>query len=299
MANNNEPKGSKWNPYSSTEFENAFYQSHTWNGGWVQSGSNTVYVNIYGISYPNPYSGILGSIGHPFTLDQRETIMNEHSEFWPGGWAEKNQGGDLAYYLANNFYYEQTNDQGASFGSASYPCPLEVYSNMCENGIWESGYVQGYDKDGIPITYYISGAQAGNGGSGSGSGSSSGSGSGSESGGSGSGSESGGSGSGYGLHLTAGEQVVGCDGNVDIVFHWEPHSAVTIEAGYRIDPHPSGNIVLDKIERSTLSVSWNGNNLFTLDGNITYSYNKINPITNCVLEHRELTLGLQIPYVSI
>ena len=65
------------------------------------------------------------------------------------------------------------------------------------------------------------------------------------------------------------------------------------------DPHPSGNRQLDKIENSTLSISWNGNGLFTLDGDITYSYVEINPITHELIDAGVVRLGLQTPYVSV
>lgn len=172
---------------------------------------------------------------------------------------------------------------------------------MCCNGTWAGGYVYYNGIHGFQIYYvnrgvlYNPSSGCGSGcGSGCNSGSGSGSGSGTESG---DGSE-GGNGSG-GSIISSGSQEVGGDGDVTIIFYWEPSTSVSFKAGYRIEFHPSANRKLDKIENSTLSLSYNGNKLFTLDGNISYSYEEINPVTNNVIDSGVVDLGLQIPYVTI
>ncbi len=262
MANNNEPKGSKWNPYSDdeyTEINNSTNQ--TWYGGWVGSINSSTYIKGDG-DFSSQISSSLGSTEHPFSSDQRQTIMNENPGFWPGGWSESLDG--LKYYMDGVTFYDATNNYGDPLGAASYPCPIEVYSNMCKNGIWNGGYVTYGGPDDI---YFVDrgeivngngsgcGCGAGNGASGSGSGSGTGS-------GSGSGSEGPGD---VLLEVTPGEAVIGQSSNMTLTLVWDNVPKFSI----RCETVSSPDVVYH-IELSSLSIVWNGHSTVHCTGNLSY-----------------------------
>lgn len=261
MANNNEPKGSKWNPYSDDEYtEINTSTNQTWYGGWVGSINSSTYIKGDG-DFSSQISSSLGSTEHPFSSDQRQTIMNENPGFWPGGWSQSLEG--LKYYLTGATFYDATNNYGEPLGAASYPCPMEVYSNMCKNGIWNGGYVTYGGPDDI---YFVDrgeivngngsgcGCGAGNGASGSGSGSGTGSGSGSE---------------GPGevvLVFTPGEAVIGQSADMIVSLSWDqvPRFNISITA------ISSPNIAFI-IEENTVSIVWNGHSTVSATGNLSYA----------------------------
>lgn len=298
MANDNEEsgyiKGSKFNPYTHDEFQ-AVWGTDNWHGGWFEhnglkygsSDSEHIYSN-----YP-----ILGSKSNPFSWDLYQEMILV-IDVWCGGWVvSANPNNGLSYYSigASVGIPEYDNDMNV-LGSEAYPVSQDIYQDMCKNGSWEGGYIFYYDTHGHLEKYYASRGELynPNAGCGSGSGSESGSGSGGESG---DGSE-GGNGSGGDI-ISSGSVTVGSNDDFDIVFHWEPSTSVTFKAGYRFEEHFAVNKQFDKIENCTLSLSYNGNKLFTLDGDITYSYNEIDPITHMLEAGGTKRLGLQIPYVTI
>lgn len=261
MANNNEQKGSKWNPYSDDEFSEIFYSTdRTWYGGWVGTSNSSTYIKGDG-DFSSQISSSLGSSEHPFTSDQRQTIMNENPGFWPGGWSESLDG--LKYYMDGVTFYDATNNFGEPLGAASYPCPIEVYSNMCKNGIWNGGYVT---YDGPDDIYFVDrgelvngngagcGCGAGNGTSGSGSGSGAGSGSGSE-----------GPGEWNPNDITPGSAVVGNNDDGIIELSWDSTPRFTFE----VKLHRENCTFIE--ESSTLESIWDGRSSVSAAGSYMYS----------------------------
>lgn len=260
MANNNEPKGSKWNPYSYDEYSDIYTSTNqTWYGGWVKSSSNdhVAYFNMLGDPIPDPYVRDYGSLEHPFTLFQRQTIMNENPGFWPGGWSESNDG--VKYYLTGAIFYDATNNIDEPLGSASYPCPIEVYSNMCKNGIWNGGYVTYGGPDDI---YFVDRGEIVNG-NGAGCGCSSGNGTGSGSGsGSGCGSDDG------EITIIPGEQTIAANEDMEMKISWDATPRFSLSAIM----HQTSSIKFI-LETTTISTIWNGHSTATVTG--SYSYAKL------------------------
>ncbi len=265
MANDNNGylKGSKWNPYSYDEYDEIYMSTNLiWYGGWVGSNNNVTYIDRSDPPLQTSITGNTGSLEHPFTLFQRQTIMNENPGFWPGGWSESSDG--VKYYLTGAMFYDATNNIDEPLGSASYPCPIEVYSNMCKNGIWNGGYVTYGGPDDI---YFVDRGELVNGngagcGCSSGNGASSGSGSGS---GQGSGS---GSGEGLGevvLEVTPGEAVIGQSTNMTVNLVWDHVPRFNIHVKAETSPN-----VVYFIERNSISIVWNGHSTVHCTGNLSY-----------------------------
>ena len=218
MAQNG-PKGSKWNPYTEDEYNGILQNnSNDWHGGWVQGGNDSVhYVTGDLIVY-----SVEGSKQDPYTYDMYETIRLNHSYFWPGGWVIVNAL-EKRYYYDNTFCPEKDNEDNL-LGSYPYPCSVEVFENMYDNGIWEGGYVLNLNGNG-DIHYVNRNGIQNSSGSGEGCGSSSGGGS-----GSGCGSGSGGL-VGYG-NLTAGSANVSVNGMI-------VHLTWGVGTFNAIDPYPT------------------------------------------------------------
>lgn len=299
MANDNESgylKGAKQNPYTLEEYR-SMRDSNMWNGGWIYY-NGLAYASSDGVNIIHNSPEILGSRNRPIAWNLYQEMKDAGYDVWSGGWVVSENPSDGLSYIIDSWGTPQYDNNGNLLGSIINPVSQEIFRNMCQNGIWEGGYIYYYDNLGHLEKYYASREELYRPNAGSGSGSDSGCGSGC---GSGSGSDDGsegGNGSG-GTITSSGSQVVGGDGDVTISFYWKPSTGVTFKAGYEITPHPSGNRQLNKIEESTLSFSYNGNKVFTLDGNISVSYTEIDPTTNMLIDAGVVRVGLQTSYVTI
>ena len=254
----NDPKGSKWNPYTDDEYLVNF-QANQWNGGWVLDANDSLsYVNHGG----DHFIYYEGSKEDPYPHQMYEDIFNENSFLWPGGWVIVNPL-EKRYFYDNTSLPEKDSDNNP-LGSILYPCPIEVYENMCKNGIWDGGYVI-YDI-GTGGTYYVNKGEMQNS-SGSGCGSSNGGDTGSDTG-SGSGCGSG-SGSGGGEwnpnNITSGSKIIGQNEDGKITLSWT--SEPRFEFSLRLQASGCDFI----LESNTLGSIWNGRRNVSVTGYVQYT----------------------------
>lgn len=248
----NDPKGSKWNPY--TERELFEIGSNNWLGGWVQYLNDTL---SYVTSEEVPYSYHEGSKEDPYPEETMAAITQENSNFWPGGWVSR-QNDDILYYNNSNFLTDKDGDENP-MGSILYPCPIEVYENMCKNGIWDGGYVT-YEIGNNSGAFYVNKGEMQN---------SSGSGCGSGNGGAtGNGSGSG-SGSGSGewnlSNMTSGSTILGDNDDFRITLSWEPDPKFTFKLEIKSDD------CIFILEENTLAILWYGQRNVQVTGFLKYT----------------------------
>lgn len=175
-------KGSRQNPYSSSEYSSICATSD-WYGGWVEFGttssSSKYYITNMGEQISEMNGGVLGSEERPFAY----SVFNEmrNIDIWTGGWVLPNPNNPsprvTTYHTASNEIFGEINL--IPLGEEDNPFLARVYNEMVVNEIWLGGWVL-YDagnKDYIGSMY---GGGSGSGcGSGSGSGDNTGCGSGS------------------------------------------------------------------------------------------------------------------------
>ncbi len=266
-------KGSKWNPYTHDEFQ-LVWGTDNWHGGWFEDNGLK-----YGSSdgehiFPN--SPILGSKTNPFTWELYQEMMNAGLDVWPGGWVvSANPSNGLLYIIGSSDGISRYDDLMNELGSVYYPVSQEVYRNMCENGIWEGGYIYYYNQYGHLEKYYVNRGEFINFNTGCGSGC--GSASGGEPGiGSGSGSgEWNGLGCGF-PHVQPGSVSIADNGEVSIYLTWNEKLCFNFNLTYT---YLQG--VVMNLKEQHLYVFWDGQDSATVSGSIKYE--KIANINNSIV----------------
>lgn len=119
MANNNIPQGSKWNPYTHSEFQSKC-GTDSWHGGWFEyNGLKYCSSNGHDIYSNRP---ILGSKNNPFPWGlYQEMILFD--ELWCGGWVVRENPNDgLSYYVSSTSVgMPQYDNNMNDLGSEAYP----------------------------------------------------------------------------------------------------------------------------------------------------------------------------------
>lgn len=122
-----EPKGSRKNPYTLSEFNG--FGSDNWTGGWIEECDNyIIYRNRY---LTETYTGRCAK-GNPVPSNLYSEMTQNH--IWLGGWVLF--GATLKYLDSND------NEYISSLGSKSNPFPYFIYEEMISIEIWGGGWVQ-------------------------------------------------------------------------------------------------------------------------------------------------------------
>lgn len=137
-------KGSRQNPYSSSEYSSICATSD-WYGGWVEFGttssSSKYYITNMGEQISEMNGGVLGSEERPFAY----SVFNEmrNLDIWTGGWVLPNPSDPsprvTTYHTASNEIFGEINL--IPLGEEENPFLARVYNEMAVNGIWLGGWV--------------------------------------------------------------------------------------------------------------------------------------------------------------
>lgn len=137
-------KGSRQNPYSSSEYSSICATSD-WYGGWVEFGttssSSKYYITNMGEQISEMNGGVLGSEERPFAY----SVFNEmrNIDIWTGGWVLPNPNNPsprvTTYHTASNEIFGEINL--IPLGEEDNPFLARVYNEMVVNEIWLGGWV--------------------------------------------------------------------------------------------------------------------------------------------------------------
>ena len=144
-------RGTKQNPYDYQSYCD-LKRNSSWEGGWVNGNSGLFYSTNEDYKYMGE-----GERNNPCPYSIFVDITRK--SLWTGGWITL-ESNELVYALGFGSYIPYRSSAGDILGTANNPVNYGVFENMCNNGLWEGGWV-GVTNDCSYIENHIASSSSG------------------------------------------------------------------------------------------------------------------------------------------